>query len=92
MSFNYQYGFRKDCAECIDELTVLASKDCGKTYRPIFDRKGEELKTSDVNTFHYPVSDEWGTRTVNLPAYKTSVFIKFRITNGGGDLFSPRQY
>jgi hypothetical protein len=57
-----------------------------KPYHPIFNRKGQALKTSNVNTFHYPVSNEWGTRTVNLSAYKTNVFIKFRITNGNGDL------
>jgi D-alanyl-D-alanine carboxypeptidase len=87
LSFDYQYGFNKGCPSCLDELTVLVSKDCGKTYHPIFNRRGQALKTSNVITFHYPVSDEWGTRTINLSAYKTNVFIKFRITNGNGDLF-----
>jgi len=86
LSFNYAYGFNKDRPQYIDELTVLVSKDCGKTYHPIFNRKGQALKTSNVNTFHYPVSNEWGTRSVNLSGYKTNVFIKFRITNGNGDL------
>jgi D-alanyl-D-alanine carboxypeptidase len=84
LSFNYAYGFRKGY---IDELTVLVSKDCGKTYHPVFNKKGQALKTSTTNTFHYPTSNEWGTRTVNLSAYKTNVLIKFRITNGNGDLF-----
>jgi len=86
LSFNYAYGFNKNCPKCIDELAVLVSKDCGKTYHSVFTKKGQALKTSTTNTFHYPVSNEWGTRTINLSAYKTNVFIKFRITNGNGDL------
>jgi hypothetical protein len=31
LSFDYQYGFIKACPQCLDELTVLVSKDCGKT-------------------------------------------------------------
>jgi len=86
LSFDYAYGFDPDFPSSIDELTVLVSKDCGKTYHPVFDRKGQELKTSNAYTFHYPVSDEWGTRTINLSSYKTNVLIKFRITNGNGNL------
>ena len=86
LSFNYAYGFNKDCSKCIDELTVLVSKDCGKTYHSVLNKKGEALKTSNTNTLHYPTSNEWGTRTINLSAYKTNVFIKFRITSGNGNL------
>jgi CubicO group peptidase (beta-lactamase class C family) len=87
LSFNYAYGFNKSCPQCLDELTVLISKDCGKTYHPLMTKKGQALKTSNTNTFHYPLSNEWGTTTVNLSAYKTNVFIKFRMTNGFGNLF-----
>jgi CubicO group peptidase (beta-lactamase class C family) len=86
LSFNYAYGFYK-AHPTRDEVTVLVSKDCGKTYHSVFNRKGEALKTSNANTFHYPLANEWGTRTINLSAYKTNVFIKFRITNGNGNLF-----
>jgi len=87
LSFDYAYAFNTACPSCIDQLTVLVSKDCGKTYHPVLDKKGQELKTSNSTTFHYPVSSEWGTRTINLSAYKTDVLIKFRITNGSGNLF-----
>jgi D-alanyl-D-alanine carboxypeptidase len=86
LSFDYSYAFRKDCPQCIDELTVLVSKDCGKTYHSVFSKKGQALKTTTDNTFHYPKSDDWGTRTINLSAYKTNVLIKFRATNGTGNL------
>ncbi len=86
LSFNYAYGFYKAHPQR-DELTVLVSKDCGKTYHSVFNKSGDALKTSNATTFHYPVADEWGTRTINLSAYKTNVLIKFRMTDGNGDLF-----
>jgi CubicO group peptidase (beta-lactamase class C family) len=86
LSFNYEYAFNKDCNTCIDELTVLVSKDCGKTYHSVFNKKGQALKTVNANTYYYPQPNDWGTRTVNLSAYKTNVLIKFRITNGNGNL------
>jgi hypothetical protein len=84
LSFDYSYAFRKGYTQ--DELTVLVSKDCGKTYHPVFNKRGQVLKTTTDNTFHYPKSNDWGTRTINLSAYKTNVLIKFRATNGGGNL------
>jgi hypothetical protein len=86
LSFDYAYGFDKNCPSCVDELTVLVSKDCGKTYHPVFNRKGQALKTSNTNTLYYPKSNEWGSRTINLSAYQTNVLIKFRITSGFGNL------
>jgi hypothetical protein len=86
LSFDYAYAFREPCPECIDELTVLVSKDCGKTYHSVFTKKGQALKTTTDNTFHYPKNNDWGTRTINLSAYKTNVLIKFKATNGHGNL------
>jgi hypothetical protein len=87
LSFDYSYAFREDCPECIDELEVLVSKNCGNTYHSVFDRKGQALKITNDITFHYPKSNDWGTRTIDLSTYKTNVLIKFRMTSAGGNLF-----
>jgi CubicO group peptidase (beta-lactamase class C family) len=86
LSFDYSYAFNTNCPQCIDELAVLVSKDCGKTYHQVFNKKGQALKTTTDNIYHYPKSNEWGTRTVNLSAYKTNVLIKVRATSGQGNL------
>jgi len=86
LSFDYSYAFNTNCPQCIDELAVLVSKDCGKTYHQVFNKKGQALKTTTDNIYHYPKSNEWGTRTVNLSAYKTNVLIKIRATSGQGNL------
>jgi len=86
LSFDYSYAFNTNCPQCIDELAVLVSKDCGKTYHQVFNKKGQALKTTTDNIYHYPKSNEWGTRTVNLSAYKTNVLVKIRATSGQGNL------
>ncbi|HEU5167763.1 MAG TPA: serine hydrolase [Chitinophagaceae bacterium] len=87
LSFDYSYAFNLDCPQCIDELEVLVSKNCGNTYQSVFTRKGQALKIANANTFHYPKSNDWGTRTIDLSTYKTNVLIKFRMNSGGGNLF-----
>tara|TARA_B110001450_G_scaffold249867_1_gene267777 strand:- start:1708 stop:3648 length:1941 start_codon:yes stop_codon:yes gene_type:complete len=74
-----------------DRLIVEASYSCGKTWVTLFDKSGNELRTSSPrNSFFYPLASDWDDVWKGLEAWSNEddVIIRFRcISDNGNNLF-----
>jgi hypothetical protein len=74
-----------------DRLIVEASYSCGKTWVTIFDKSGNDLRTtSPRNSFFYPLASDWDDVWKGLEAWsgEDDVIIRFRcISDNGNNLF-----
>jgi hypothetical protein len=74
-----------------DRLIVEASYSCGKTWVTIFDKSGNDLRTtSPRNSFFYPLASDWDDVWKGLEAWSNEddVIIRFRcISDNGNNLF-----
>lgn len=70
-----------------DELEVLISKDCGKTWIVRYRKSGANLITNSTNqTSYIPSASEWRTESVSVLAFASepNVMFKFRYMYAGG--------
>ena len=69
-----------------DTLEVLASTDCGATYRSLYKKWGSSLvtRTAATTTAFVPASTEWRKDSINLSSYigSPNLLIAFRNTSG----------
>lgn len=93
-SSNTGYGVKFDYAYAQygaenDRLQIRASDDCGATWTTVWDKAGNDLKTtapvSSGNFF--PAANEWASANVDLSAFdgKSEVIISFKGTSDYGN-------
>ena len=74
-----------------DRLIVEASYSCGKTWVTLFDKSGNELRTtSPRNSYFFPNSNDWEDVWKGLAAWSNEddVIIRFRcVSDNGNNLF-----
>ncbi len=74
-----------------DRLIVEASYSCGKSWLTLFDKSGNQLRTSSPrNSFFYPTSNDWDDVWKGLATWSNEddVMIRFRcISDNGNNLF-----
>lgn len=74
-----------------DRLIVEASYSCGKTWETLFDKSGNELRTtSPRNSYFFPTSNDWEDVWKGLAAWSNEddVIIRFRcVSDNGNNLF-----
>lgn len=71
-----------------DQLRVLVSLNCGKTWIARYTKSGTALKTANPTTSAFtPTATQWRKDSINLAAYASqqNVMIKFEFTGDGGN-------
>ena len=93
-SLKFSYAYTQKVAGSLgnqDRLIVEASYSCGKTWVTLFDKSGNDLRTtSPRNSFFYPTSNDWEDVWKGLAAWtnEDDVIIRFRcISDNGNNLF-----
>lgn len=91
-SLYFYWAYARSDANYSDDLTVLATSDCGVTWNTLFNKSGASLATGPTQTTPYIPDNTtvWKTTRINLGAYasKKSVIIKFvNTTDGGNNLY-----
>lgn len=88
-NFMFDYAFAARNASNTDELTVFASRNCGKTWRRKKIIRLGELRTGgfDNSSFVPANASQWATATVNLDDFvqQDPILIKLEFENGGGN-------
>jgi thiol-disulfide isomerase/thioredoxin len=72
-----------------DKFEVLASTDCGKTYKTLFSKEGDDLKTAEPTAAAFlPTDSDWKSNEVDMSALdgKPEVLMVFRGISGYGNL------
>ncbi len=89
--FSFKFAFAKRSDDNNDNLKILASKDCGKTWSVRKIIQYSQLTTAPNQSSFVPSNDEWKEAIVSsiIGPYCVSNFrFKFEFTSGGGnDLF-----
>ncbi len=73
-----------------DTLRVQVSTDCGRTYKTIYEKRGDSLTTSKQTPLQYQMqwnpnsAADWRRDTANLAAFKDSVIIVRFVSLMGG--------
>ena len=93
-SLKFSYAYTQKVAGSLgnqDRLIVEASYNCGKTWVTIFDKSGNDLRTtSPRNSYFFPTSNDWEDVWKGLAAWsgEDDVIIRFRcISDNGNNLF-----
>jgi hypothetical protein len=71
-----------------DELEVLASADCGATWKSIYKKSGSTLSTSSPSTTAWiPTATQWRKDTASMDEFagKSNVLIAFKTTSNFGN-------
>ncbi|HEX5171378.1 MAG TPA: M43 family zinc metalloprotease [Cyclobacteriaceae bacterium] len=86
MFFDVSYAFN---TPRYDQLRILLSKDCGKTYSTVaFDQGGEDLSVTSSSSSWSPIaSADWNHQYVNLNtlALEKNARLAFVVTNANGN-------
>ncbi|WP_294965583.1 PKD domain-containing protein [uncultured Flavobacterium sp.] len=87
--FSFDIAYAKFDAESPDVLEILASTDCGATWKTIYAKTHTELETfisTDPNNWIPTADSHWRTERVLLTEFKGSsnVLFKFKNTSGYG--------
>lgn len=93
-SLKFSYAYTQKVAGSLgnqDRLIVEASYNCGKNWVTIFDKSGNDLRTtSPRNSYFFPTSNDWEDVWKGLAAWsgEDDVIIRFRcISDNGNNLF-----
>ncbi len=84
LKFDYSYVQR--VAANNDKFEVLASTDCGETFKTLFSKSGADLKTAAPHAIALPKDTEWLTPEVDMKDLDgaAEVVIMFKATSDGG--------
>ncbi|MDI9359076.1 MAG: choice-of-anchor J domain-containing protein [Phycisphaerales bacterium] len=90
---SFQYAYTQYSADFSDSLQVVASNDCGQTWKVLWSKGGADLSTTKgaYNTDNfYPVNtSQWSNQPtiVDLSAYANNqdFLVAFRAVNGNGN-------
>ena len=87
-SLSFTYAYAQYIAEP-DQLTILASNDCGATWTELFDKSGADLATVAPlgNARFYPNVNDWQDETVDMSMFdgESDVIIKVLGTSAYGN-------
>jgi hypothetical protein len=88
---DFQYAFWQQMVGSKDNLSILASTDCGLTWQTVWEKEGDDLATkSPLNApWSEPFKNDWKGMSVDLQelANQPSVLLKFSYTNDQGNAF-----
>lgn len=89
INLTFDMAHKRYSAAYIDQLTILASTDCGTTWNQIWQKSGAALATATgfVTTAYTPVAADWQAQSANLDAYagNANVLVLIKAESGFGN-------
>jgi len=90
LTFQYAFALRTTTGGVTDQLRLLSSNDCGKTWTPRYVKSGLTLSTAGiVGSSFIPSASQWSMQTVSLASGQVSgqgnVRLKFEYTYDKGN-------
>jgi hypothetical protein len=89
INLTFDLAHKRRSATTIDQLTVMASGDCGTTWNQVWQKSGAALATTTgyATTTYTPLVPDWQNQVINMDAYagNSNVFVLFVAQSGAGN-------
>jgi thiol-disulfide isomerase/thioredoxin len=90
-NLKFDYSYAQVNANTADKFEVLASSDCGATYKTLFSKAGAALNVVPPHAIAAPKNNEWKTEEISMTDFDGAeeVIMMFRATSNAvsGSLF-----
>jgi hypothetical protein len=83
-NLKFDYSYAQATAANNDKFEVLASKDCGATFKTLFSKSGAALNTANPHAIALPKNNEWKTIEADMSEFDGNgeVVMMFKATSG----------
>lgn len=83
-NLKFDYSYAQKVATNTDKFEVLASTDCGATFKTLFSKAGAALNTATPHAIALPKDTEWKTEEVSMSELDgtAEVVMMFKATSG----------